>query len=115
MDPKIGFALAWISMLALASGASSPDSYQYINFGGKSYEIIGKPPSKKTPPKIAEIRNTLEAKLPPVLKSKSLPKMNNPFFDQAQDRLDSVDRSPSQRESASSYPRTDPATSSYGR
>ena len=119
MDLKFGFVLAWI---VLAMGDSSPDSYQYINFGGKSLEIIGKSPFKKTSTKPAENQNTAKAKSTPVLKAETsetppafeaVPVVNTLVFEQAQDRLDSVDRSG--RKSSSSYPRTPPATSSYGR
>ena len=120
MDLKFGFVLAWISLIVFAMGDSSPDSYQYINFGGKSLEIIGKSPLKKTSTKTAENQNT--AKSTPVLRAntpepppafKAVPVVNTLVFEQAQGRLDTVDRSA--RKSSSTYPRTPPATSSYGR
>ena len=120
MDLKFGFALAWISLIVLAMADSSPDSYQYINFGGKSLEIMVKSPLKKTSTQTAENQNT--AKSTPVLRTnapepppafKAVPVVNTPVFEQAQGRLDTVDRSA--RKSSSTYPRTPPATSSYGR
>ena len=108
MDLKHGLALAWISFFFVAFGDSLPDSYQFINFGGKGSELMGKSPlaPKEIPTKAVENRFTADEKLTanPVPALKATP-----------DVTATLEKSQSQRKKSGSYPRTDPATSSYGR